>query len=96
MGATDFYTRAKGATAKEAFQRAREDALHQEGHGGYTGSIAEKTEFVMIAVPEGKDPREFAQGMVSLEDSRINDKWGPAGCVPLGGDEWYFFGIASE
>jgi hypothetical protein len=42
MGACDFYEVAQGKTAREAFQRAVEDAQYESGHGGYTGTIAEK------------------------------------------------------
>jgi len=48
MGATNFTTSAKGRTAEEAFRAAREDACHWHGHGGYTGSIAEKDRLVLI------------------------------------------------
>lgn len=49
MGASTFITTAKGKTAQEAFRAAREEALHEDGHGGYSGTIAEKSCFVMIA-----------------------------------------------
>lgn len=48
MGASEFMTTAKGRTAEEAFRAAREDALYEYGHGGYTGSVGEKSDFVMI------------------------------------------------
>ena len=51
MGADSFYHTARGATAKEAFAKARADAQFQHGHGGYTGTIAEKTTFEVIEVP---------------------------------------------
>jgi len=56
MAATDFQTTAKGATAAAAFNRAVADARHEYGHGGYTGTIAEKTSFIEIPVPPGVDP----------------------------------------
>jgi hypothetical protein len=34
----------------EAFRAAVDDARHMEGHGGYTGSIAEKSDFVEFDV----------------------------------------------
>ncbi len=48
MGATEFSTTAKGRTAHDAFQAAREEAAYWHGHGGYTGSVAEKHDFVLI------------------------------------------------
>jgi hypothetical protein len=51
MGATDFLHYATGRTAEEAFEAAREEALYDYGHSGYTGTIAEKYEFVEFIPP---------------------------------------------
>jgi hypothetical protein len=100
MGAQEFYTTAMGANAQEAFDAAVEQAQYDHGHSGYSGSVAEKTEFVEIEVPEGRDPLEFAEALVDNDDRRIRDKWGPAGCVEVslhggGQREYLFFGWAS-
>lgn len=96
MGACDFYCSAKGNSAQEAFRNAVEDARYQYGHGGYTGSIAEKNSFVMISLPEGEEPGEYAQRLIGEGDSRVDDKWGPAGCISLKDGRYLFFGWASE
>lgn len=96
MGACDFRTRASGATAREAFNTAREDAQYENGHAGYTGTIAEKGSFKEIAVPAGKDPEDYAEELMDNDDPRISDKWGPAGCVKVGPGEYLFFGWASS
>jgi len=96
MGAQAFYTRARGKTAREAFQNEVDDAQYEHGHGGYTGTIAEKGNFTLIAVPEGEVPEDFAERLVEAADPRVNDKWGPAGCVRIGEGEWLFFGWASS
>lgn len=96
MGADNFRVRAKGKTAQEAFLTAVDNARYQHGHGGYTGTIAEKHEFVEVPVPpEFKDaPRDFVR---KLEDEdRFGDKWGPAGCVKVADGEYVFFGWASS
>ena len=46
MGAENFFVIETGKTAQAAFDRAREDALYWYGHGGYTGTIAEKGSYV--------------------------------------------------
>lgn len=46
MGATTFETTALGRTPGAAFDAAVKDALYWNGHGGYTGTIAEKDGFV--------------------------------------------------
>ena len=53
MGAADFDSRATGKTVDEAFRTARDAAAWEYGHGGYTGTIAEKGTFVEFVPPEG-------------------------------------------
>jgi hypothetical protein len=96
MGACDFYAVGKGKTPREAFDEAHDHAQWESGHGGYTGTIAEKHDFVMIPLPEGVKPYDYAEKLISEGDSRVDDKWGPAGCVPLGEGKWLFFGYASS
>lgn len=96
MGASTFIVEAEGSNAKEAFRNAREDAQYDSGHGGYTGTIAEKDSFVMIACELGMDPHEYADDLISDGDSRIDDKWGPAGCIKLSDNKYLFFGWASS
>ena len=94
MGACDFKTVAKGKTAQEAFNKAVADAQWDRGHGGYTGTIAEKQSFEMRSLPKGRDPQEFIDEL--MEQYEFDDKWGPAGCVQLGPEEFCFFGWASS
>jgi predicted small metal-binding protein len=96
MGACDFMTIGYGKTAREAFADAVEHARYEHGHGGYTGTIAEKNQFIELAVPRGQDGFVFVQGLMDDDDPRINDKWGPAGCVALGDGKYLFFGWASS
>lgn len=107
MGACDFECSGKGKTASEAFESLVEDARYQHGHGGYTGTIAEKTSFKMIGIPdsfklshEGKSEREvaslYAEHLMEVCDPRINDKWGDAGCIKVVEGEYLFFGFASS
>lgn len=96
MGACEFFNRAKGKTAQEAFDSAVAAAQWESGHGGYTGTIAEKFSFTTITVPADQDPIEFANKLLADDDERISDKWGPAGCVKIKDGEFYFFGWASS
>ena len=96
MGAQEFGVKAEGKTAKAAFSAAVKDARYYHGHGGYTGTIAEKDSFVEIKVPEAVDPIEYAWSLIEKEDSRVDDKWGPAGGVKIAEGKWYFFGWASS
>lgn len=96
MGAATFYQKARGKTAQEAFSQAVRDAKHAYGHAGYTGTIAEKGSFVMIKAPAGVKAYAYAQQLVDDGDPRVDDQWGPAGCIELAPGEYLFFGWASE
>jgi len=95
MGADVFMTTSTGWCARDAFTNARQDALDDYGHLGYTGSIAEKHDFITIPLKEGYQPYEYAEELIDNCDRRIHDKWGPAGCIVLGRGKYFFFGWAS-
>jgi hypothetical protein len=99
MGAESFEHQAFGKDAKEAFDNAVEEALYDYGHSGYTGTIAEKDSFVEVGnaanLPSAHD---LARILMNNNDSRIDDKWGPAGCIKVTdpADTYLFFGWASS
>ncbi len=68
MGGQSFFVIGKGATAKAAFDELVEDARHEYGHGGYTGTIAEKNRFVMAEVPVS----EFDLDVYDAENALLN------------------------
>ncbi len=115
MGANTFETKAKGKTSELAFRAAVDGAAWDYGHGGYTGTIAEKHSFVLIRdtpqsiaakLPANEeelrhrlfsgDVTAIPEALICLGDPRINDKWGPAGCVEVTAGEYIFFGWASS
>jgi hypothetical protein len=96
MGADTFFNTVTGKTANEAFKNIVADAQYEHGHGGYTGTIAEKGSFVMINLPKGQDAREYANKLIDDCDPRVDDKWGPAGCIEVKKGEFLFFGWASS
>jgi hypothetical protein len=147
MGATTFGVVVKAKTAEAAFRIAVEGAQYQRGHGGYTGTIAEKGSFITItpdakaiaqakrkvrenlkaelarltaegpAVEGSQTARRIADakrllagrsevhglalyaiadGLIQAADPRVDDKWGPAGCIEIASNTFYFFGWASE
>lgn len=102
MGAEWFTTEGEGADAAQAFKAAVDDAAYERGHGGYTGSIAEKRRFIM-ASDEVLAPRAaYALADSLIDDDRYADKWtSPAGCIELeskrpGVRMFLFFGLASS
>lgn len=114
MGAEQFFVRKVGQyrDSREAFFEAVKEAQYEYGHGGYTGTIAEKKEFKIIETPKGKNPYEFAKECYD-SNGWWDNKWGPAACVEvkgiylqkMRGERWkgkrnfkvfYFFGWASS
>jgi|TARA_R100001086_G_scaffold43279_1_gene19127 hypothetical protein len=53
MGASEYMNIGKGRTAQEAFDRLVTSAQWEHGHGGYSGTIAEKRDFVEFKRPKG-------------------------------------------
>ena len=103
MSASEFKTVAYGATVKEAFDSAVDQAQYDYGHAGYTGTIAEKDEYTVISDAKGKsraEANELADKLLREDDPRIDDKWGPAGVIrfDVEGEQpgWLFFGWASS
>ena len=98
MGGCDFITIETGESAVRALWNAVEQAEYDHGHSGYTGTIAEKGEFVMIDEEEHEEEeaRAKAEKMIHEGDERIDDKWGPAGCFKLKDGRYMFFGWASS
>lgn len=106
MGANTFLYIVRGKTAKEAFQKATVEARYENGHGGNTGTIAEKYSFTLIQDKigiGGMEPSEYQKAclnyaidLIDASDPRINDKWGPAGCIDLLDGSYLFFGWASS
>lgn len=102
MGAATFVDLGTGPTAKDAFDDLVDQARHENGAGGYTGSIAEKAfpGFTMIDPTEDTsnwsqyDYETWAWKLLSDDDERVADKRGPAGCTQLGNNEFLFFGWA--
>lgn len=111
MGGQTFSTTVKGATAREAYNLAVAEAQYEKGHGGYTGTIAEKNGFRMFSVPSSMSSWEFVKRVQDhdLEDldkadhkeigraiEVFDDKWGPAVCIEVEKGSFLFFGWASS
>lgn len=112
MGSDDFRVPAAGRTARYAFEGARRQALYDHGHSGYSGTIAEKDEFILMTPPAGVDPTwdlieailgenydkldGVAETYAREMSGKVQDKWGPAGCMKTGVNQWAFFGWASS
>ena len=96
MSAQEFHNTiaGHGADVDTAFHAAREQAAYEYGHGGYTGSMAEKDSYAVFTMPSDLSADDIAQEIARhawdsptderpswITDKLINcydDKWGPA------------------
>jgi len=89
MGANAFIEFGYGDGPREVFDALVDQARYENGHGGYSGTIAEKNTYRVVTLPEGEAPAKFADRM-SMKEGRdgFADKWGPAGAceVPVDGE----------
>ncbi len=100
----------KTTSTQEAFSDAVDQARHDNGHAGYSGTLAEKNQFVLIHHARNETNAErivhhlsYPMGLkVYREEMQelVEDKWGPAGAVRYSidkeNDGVIFFGFASS
>lgn len=104
MGARTFMVSVDGDDLLSAFRAAVDEAQWRHGHGGYTGTIAEKNRVQIVTPPRPMtDEEKKVWAARLLEDGAddptlawIEDKWAPAAAVRLDAGGWLFFGWASE
>ena len=73
MGADNFKTTAVAPTARKAFALAVKEAQYEYGHGGYTGSIAEKDSFVLFQLPPRMTASKFEGLLYEASEARELD-----------------------
>jgi len=91
MGAADFAELVRIPNVKEAFATATDNAAHDHGHGGYSGTIAEKSGYAIIdqTVRTTRAAYAFAQELIDDYErddavtAIVQDKWGPAAAIPV-------------
>lgn len=69
MGAQHFTTPSKGHDVEDAFLTARSWAQYMHGHGGYTGTIAEKDRYSLFEAPADTNVEEFAEMILDASHS---------------------------
>lgn len=80
MGATNFSTVAAGKTAAEAMRAAVEEAHWWHGHGGYSGTIAEKRGHVEFTLPPGVT----AERLEATVWAALDERWAAEGAARRG------------
>jgi len=97
MGADTFIVYQDGTDAMEAFEAAVEQAVHEHGREGFSGTIAEKDPHTdglsVIRTPEEAVPLAEAEELAGdlLRGATVNgtvtDKYGPAGAIAVRGGQ---------
>lgn len=108
MGADPYATYAYHEDLKTAFWSAVEECLYANGHGGYTGTLAEKdavTDLGVVADNES-EAMEWAEDLMGSDwsgrtdipgyDKYQHDKWGPANAIKIKTGGWVLFGLCSS
>lgn len=104
MGARAFLVVVDEKDLLTAFRAAVAEAQWYHGHGGYTGTIAEKDRVQVVQPPRSMtDEEKKAWATQLLEDgvddptlAWIENKWAPAAAIRLDASGWLFFGWAPE
>lgn len=80
MGAERFESYSGHVDPETAFTDCVNEAAWINGHGGYTGTIAEKTSFVTRS-----EPLLMKEAQYFIERDLLNDhdKWGPTWHLPI-------------
>lgn len=97
MFSVQFMTTSSGDTPEVAFKKVVLEATDYYGSLGmsrFSGSVAEKGQFVLIKAPSHTSSWFYAKEMLDADDALISNPYGPAGCLPIGIDKWLFFGWA--
>lgn len=68
MGANKFQTTCNGENVVDAFAEAVRRARYDFGNAGYTGTIAEKSDFHVVDVPEGHTAQELVDVFQEFHD----------------------------
>lgn len=76
MGATSFDTIAAGRTVADAFAVAVQDAHYWHGHGGYSGTIAEKDGWLEVVCPPRVNPNKVLDTVWRATEERYGNTVG--------------------
>jgi hypothetical protein len=86
MGSTTFTTYQRGSHEWAAFTDAVAGARHEYGHGGYSGTIAEVSNFEVVATPAPMwydEAEKLAQQLLHEEEGRFSDAGGSCGALAV-------------
>ena len=73
MGASEYMNVGRGKTAQIAFDKVAENARYDHGHGGYSGTIAEKYSMVEFPRPKGMQAKTMVQAVKDMSRIGFDD-----------------------
>ena len=73
MGASEYMNVGRGKTAQIAFDKVAANARHNHGHGGYSGTIAEKYSMVEFPRPKGMQAKTMVQAVKDMSRIGFDD-----------------------
>lgn len=79
----------------DAATAAFEEVAYMQGHGGYTGTLAEKIG-VSVAIHRGNSCDGEEEARTFVQDTLDHCKWGPADVVAIKGVGWFVGGWCSS
>lgn len=77
MGADQYMNAGKGKTADIAFKKVTENARHNHGHSGYSGTIAEKYSMVEFPRPKGMRAKTIVDAVHAISRIGFDDDGNP-------------------
>ena len=98
MGATTMGCEVPAKTGEEAiaeFHHIKEENEYECGHGGYTGTFAEKTHCLILTPPHGDEYWSILELKELVDNSKEYGKWGPAVAGRISETEYYLYGWCS-
>ena len=84
-----------GESPSRAFDIGTHAARLAFGNGGFSGSLADKGDFVIIRCPKIYEPKTYAEYLLDSQDQRIAEMWSPAGLIQQGPGAWWAFGFSA-
>ena len=77
MGASEYMNVGRGKTAQIAFDKVAANARHNHGHGGYSGTIAERYSMVEFPRPKGMRAKTMVQAVKDMSRIGFDDDGDP-------------------
>ena len=95
MNLQPFIQLVTGESPSRAFDTGTHAARLAFGTNGFTGTLADKGDFLLIRCPKHYEPRDYAERLIASADERISEMWSPAGLIQQGPGAWWAFGFSA-